>query len=68
MQHVLYSLIATWKTRAWIREKYLKVFKFGIFKVSYGNRVEGLDWIHLDHDNARWRALVNAVMNEPSIA
>jgi hypothetical protein len=23
----------------------------------------GMDWIDLAHDNGRWRALVNAVMN-----
>jgi hypothetical protein len=24
--------------------------------------VEGMDWIDLTHDSARWRALVNVVM------
>jgi hypothetical protein len=34
-----------------------------ILKWIWGNRVWGIDWIHLAQDRARCRALVNTVMN-----
>jgi hypothetical protein len=34
-----------------------------ILKWIYGNRVCGVDWIHVAQGRARYRALVNTVMN-----
>jgi hypothetical protein len=32
-------------------------------RMDKGNRVEVMDWMHLDQDCDQWQALVNTVMN-----
>jgi hypothetical protein len=34
-----------------------------ILNRSYGNRWEGVDWMHLAQDEQQWWAVVNTVMN-----
>jgi len=41
------------------RRRWMDNIKIALQEVGYG----GMDWIELAEDRARWRALVNAVMN-----
>jgi hypothetical protein len=41
------------------RQRWEENIKMDLQEVGHG----GVDWIELDHDRDRWRALVTAVMN-----
>jgi hypothetical protein len=42
-----------------LRRRWMDNIKMGLREVRWN----GMDWIDLDQDRDRWRALVNAVMN-----